>query len=75
MMNNQQLFAVTLIGVGVDTEVYLYKTNEDARKKMVYLINEWLLDDFEEMYRRCIRGFSSKAQCNIEIEIHEVTVE
>ena len=69
------MFAVTAIGVGIDTKVSVWETFELAHKEMHNLIDDFLMRDFEEMCINCIKGFSNKAQCDVEIQIHAVTLQ
>ena len=66
------VYAVTAVGVGIDTEVYLKGSEEEAVALAMSLIGEFGIHERETMCRNCWKGFSDTAKCDVEIEVHEV---
>ena len=66
------MYVVTAIGVGIDTNVSLCETYCEAIKKMDSLIEEFDICDIQEMCIDCIKGFSRRARCDVEVQAHYV---
>ena len=73
-MNGKPIYVITAFGVGIDTEVHLCRTHEEAEGTAKELLSDWQMTDPEEMCYDCWKGYSPKAQCDIEVEIHEKVV-
>lgn len=66
-----KLFIVTAIGVGTSTTAMAFKKIDDAISYAMGLEGEYDMMYVENVAKNCRKGFSNRAQCDIEIEIHE----
>lgn len=69
--NGKVIYVITVIGVGINTEVHLKWNEKEAVDFAMNLLEEFDIKEPEEMCYECWKGFSDKAQCDVEIEVHE----
>ena len=62
---------VTAIGVGTNTTAMAFRKMDDAISYAMGLEGEYDMMYVENVGKNCRKGFSNRAQCDIEIEIHE----
>ena len=66
------MYVVTAIGVGIDTNVSVWDTHDNAVKYMDTLLKEYDIVDKQDMCTDCVKGFSKTAQCDVEIQAQYV---
>lgn len=70
----EELYVVTMIGVGISTYVELFATREGAENGVATLFGAYLVENAEPLCKDTWKGYSAAAQCDIEIQIHEKKV-
>lgn len=70
----QYIFIVTVTGAGIDTDVTAYRSHETALTGMGDKFMEYHVTDSEEMCVDCFKGYSPRAQCDVEFQIHKVVL-
>lgn len=68
-MNN--IFVITIIGVGIDTEVHLFNALDEADRAATDFLKEFEIEEPTVMCEGCWKGYSNRAQCDVEIQIHD----
>lgn len=66
------MYVVTAIGVGIDTNVSVWDTHDNAVKHMDTLLKEYDIVDKQDMCTDCVKGFSKTAHCDVEIQAQYV---
>lgn len=66
----KDIYVVTAIGVGIDTNVIVCETLDIANCVVEELKDEYGLKDIESICIGCIKGYGERVHCDVEIEIH-----
>lgn len=70
----KEVYVVTAIGVGIDTNVIVCETLDNAKCVVEELKTEYGMNDIETVCFGCIKGYGEKVYCDVEIEIHNKTI-
>ena len=70
----KEVYVVTAIGVGIDTNVIVCETLDIANSVVEELKTDYGMNDIETVCFGCIKGYGERVHCDVEIESHSKAI-